>query len=135
MKGMKGIGVLVGAMLLATVALAASRTISWTKATTNTDGSSIPATGPGSVVTSAELGTCNAGGTDFGTKIADLVVNSAGTTAPSYDFAPGTYCIRYWHTNTYGVESDKAVGKYVEAAPKPNKPSGFTIGSQVLQPL
>lgn len=120
---------------IAAVAFAAVRTVAWTKATTNTDGSSIPATGPGSVTTTVEYGTCNTAGTAFGTKIADVAVASTGTSAPPIDLAPGTYCFRYWHTNTFGVESEKAVGKYVEAAPTPNKPSGFTIGSQALQPL
>lgn len=122
-------------MLVCAAAFAAVRTATWTKATTNTDGSSIPATGPGSVTTTAEYGSCNAAGTDFGTKIGDIVVASSGTTAQTPNFAPGTYCIRYWHTNTFGVESEKTVGKYTEAAPTPNKPTGFTIGSQALQPL
>jgi len=116
-------------ILIATVsatALAAVRTVSWTKATTNVDGSSIPSTGAGSITTAVEYGTCN--GENFGTKIADVVANSTGTSVPTPNLTPGTYCFRAKHVNTYGVESDAVVVKYVEAAPKPNPPTGFTIG-------
>ena len=115
------------ALLFSAVAIAAVHTATWTKATRNTDGSTIPATGPGSVTTTVEYGTCN--GDAFGTRIGDVVTASTGTTAPTPNLSPGTYCFRARHENTYGETSDwSAVVKLVEAAPKPNPPTGFTIG-------
>ncbi len=118
---------LIGGVLLAVaiplVAWASVHTATWQKATTHTDGSAIPATGVGSVTTTVEYGTCN--GNAFGTKIADIVVRSPGTSAQTPNLPPGRYCVRGKHTtDTYNVDSDwtPAVVLVVEA-PKPNPPT------------
>lgn len=110
------------ALVIAMPVMAAVVNVTWTKATTNVDGSAIPATGAGSVTTTVEYGTCN--GAAFGTKIADVVTATAGVAADSPNLAPGTYCFRAFHTNTFGVNSDpSAVGVKVIGPPKPNPPT------------
>ena len=111
--------------LASSLAIAATINASWTNATQNTDGSAIPATGAGSLVsTTVEYGTCN--GNAFGTKIGE--VTSAGTGAVTPNLGPGRYCARAFHTNTYGEVSDpSAVGIKVIASPKPNPPSNFSF--------
>lgn len=122
----KLIGSIVTLMCVGMLAYAATHNVSWTKATSNTDGTTIPATGPGSVVTQVEYGTCN--GDSFGTRIGDVVANSSGTTAVTPNLSPGTYCFRARHINTYGEESAwGATVKVVEAAPVPNPPTGLQI--------
>lgn len=109
-------------------AVAAVLTATWQNATTNTDGSAIPATGPGSIAsTRFEWGTCGSGGT-FGTKLGERVVAGTVTSAPTDDLGPGTYCGRGYHTNTYGVESDPSiVVQKVVPAPKPNPPTNLSF--------
>lgn len=118
--------IIAAALLAASVALAATHSVTWSKADTNTDGTPIPATGEGSITTTVEYGTCN--GAEFGTKIADVVTASAGTGVMTPNLAPGTYCFRAKHTNTYGVDSDwTPTAQLVEVAPKPNPPRGLTV--------
>lgn len=113
-------------LLACGIAWAAVHSSSWTKATTNTDGSAIPATGAGSITTTVEYGTCN--GQGFGTRIADVIAGTSSSTAPTPNLGPGTYCFRAKHTNTYGVDSDwSQVAQLIEAPPKPNPPTGLTI--------
>lgn len=114
--------------LIATVAVAATASLTWTNATKNTDGSNIPATGPGSLAsTTVEYGSCS--GSNFGAKIGEVVVAGTIINATVPGLEPGTYCFRAKHTNTYGESSDwtAAVSK-TYAAPKPNPPSNFSIG-------
>lgn len=111
---------------VASVTVAATFTVTWDNATQNTDGSNIPATGPGSIVsTRIEHGTCN--GTAFGTKQGEWVVQGQGESSPTPDLAPGAHCLRAYHRNTYGNESGPtpAVQKVV-AAPTPKPPSNFS---------
>lgn len=120
-----GLSLLLGAV----AAYAATVNVSWTNATKNTDDSSIPSSGPGSIAsTRVEIGTCN--GTAFGTKVGEFTVQGAATTATSPNLQPGTWCARAFHTNTYGSESGPSnVAVKVIAAPTPQPPSGFTFGS------
>jgi hypothetical protein len=113
---------LVGA---ASVAAAATFTVSWNNATQNTDGTAIPASGPGSIVsTRIEYGTCN--GTAFGTKQGEWVVTGSVESAPTPDFAPGTYCLRNFQRNTYGNESGASnVFQKVVPAPTPKPATNF----------
>lgn len=115
-------------MLISIAAIAAIATVSWQNATTNTDGSAIPASGPGSIAnTRIEWGTCGPGDS-FGTKVGDKLVAGTVTTGQSDDLPVGRWCLRAVHINTYGVESDpSAVGVKVVAAPKPNPPRNFTV--------
>jgi hypothetical protein len=116
--------------LLSTVsilAIAATARVSWVNPTTNTDGSSIPATGAGSLTDArVEWGTCN--GAAFGTSIGERVLPTPGTPFTTPDLSPGTYCFRVFVGNTYGVASDPSnVASKVVAAPKPNAPTNFTV--------
>jgi hypothetical protein len=116
------------AMMLSMAAIAAVATASWTNATKNTDGTDIPASGAGSLVsTTVEWATCGAGDT-FGTKAGEVVTASPGTTRQTPDLLPGRWCFRAFHTNTYGSTSDPTpVVVKVVAAPKPNPPTNFSV--------
>jgi len=112
---------------IAAVTLAAVLNVSWQNATTNMDGSTIPATGTGSIQsTRVEWGSCVSGA--FGTLAGSVTVNGTVITTPTPNLAPGTYCFRAVHVNTYGIESDPStvVQKSVQA-PKPNPPSNLTV--------
>lgn len=124
---MKRISILL-ASFLAFAAFAATITTSWQNATQNTDNSAIPATGAGSIVnTRIEWGTCNAD--NFGTKMGEKLVAGAVTTTDTPELAPGRWCLRAFHINTYGVVSDTSnVAIKVIDAPKPKPPTGFTVG-------
>lgn len=119
---------LVAGALLSVGAFAAVLTVTWTNATQNTDGTAIPATGPGSIAnTRVEYGTCN--GTAFGTKVGEVVVAGSATTTPTPNLAPGTYCGRAIHINTYGEESAPSnVATKTINAPVPRPPSNFSLG-------
>jgi len=116
-------------ILLAPFALlAAVANLSWTNATKNVDGSSIPATGAGSLTnTVVEYGSCV--GTAFGTKLGEISVAGTVLSATVPGLAPGTYCFRAKHVNTYAEPSDwSTVVSKTYAAPKPNPPENFSIG-------
>lgn len=115
-------------LLTIPLAYAATHTATWTKATTNVDGSAIPATGPGSVTTTVEYGTCNPDGSGF-TRIGDVIAGTGGTTATTPDFPPGQRtCYRAYHTNTYGQNSAySAVAQTTEPTPAPNPPTNLTV--------
>lgn len=115
-------------LLVSAVAWAAVAHVSWTNATQNTDGSAIPASGPGSLVsTTTEWSSCGPGDT-FTTKAGELTVPKSQTAADTPDLAVGRWCLRAYHTNTYGVNSDPSgTGVKVVAAPKPNPPGNFSV--------
>lgn len=114
--------------LLSVGALAASVTASWQNATLNEDGSSIPATGPGSIdTTRVEYGTCN--GTAFGVKAGEFLVPSVTLSQVVDSLSPGVWCFRAYHKNTYGQESAPSLVKQVTIpAPKPRPPQNFSVG-------
>lgn len=123
-------------VIVATASMAIAATVGakvitgrWTDATTNEDGSAIPATGAGSIAsTRFEWGTCN--GSAFGNKLGEVTVQAGSPrVAPTSDLPPGTYCGRFIHKNTYGVESDPSdvVTKTIDA-PKPGKPQNPSWG-------
>ncbi|MCS6946264.1 MAG: hypothetical protein NZM12_01465 [Steroidobacteraceae bacterium] len=93
--------------------------------TRNTDGSTIPATGPGSLtVTIIERGTCSSTNPlTFGAVQETVSVNAPATTYTFQNLAPARYCFRAKVRNTYGVESDytPAVSKVIDP-PKPQPP-------------
>jgi hypothetical protein len=110
------------AALFAVPVLAAVFTGTWTNATQNTDGSAIPATGPGSITqTTLQYGTCN--GADFLGLIGEVQAAGTATSQSLPDLGPGTYCFRAKHTNTFGNSSaySNVMTKTV-AAPVPNPP-------------
>lgn len=112
----------------ASVALAAGLNFSWTNAVTNTDGSAIPATGPGSLTeTRVEYGPCNASRTDLLSVTG--TVSAPGTSAVVSTLPPGEWCARARHVNTYGKVSDPSNVAYrVIDAPTPNPPTNFSAG-------
>jgi hypothetical protein len=123
----------IAASLLATVAFAVALNVSWTNATTNTDGSAIPATGPGSLTnTIFEYGPCNANRTALASVTATITV-PAPATQPNLppDIGPGTWCGHVRHTNTYGEMSTwSAIGVRTCANPVPNAPTNFSMVPQ-----
>lgn len=117
---------LFAAMALLVIALPACADvlrISWTNATTNTNGSTIPATGPGSLtLTRVEWGSCNADGITFGTVLGQINVDFPGTLI-DLDFAPALWCFRAFHRNTYSVESVASVTRTrLVPPPTPGRP-------------
>ena len=105
------------------LANAADATVSWQHPTKNTDGSSIPASGAGSIAsTRVEYGSCS--GTAFGTKAGEVSVPAPAASTTITDFAAGsTSCFRAYAKNTFGVESGaSAVVSKVFPAPTPNPP-------------
>lgn len=112
------------------LALAAVLTINWQNATTNVDGSAIPATGAGSLTeTRVTYGTCNAAKTAIATALGTITVAGTVTTTPTPNLAPGVYCASAIHVNTFGIPSDPSnVASKEILAPKPNPPSNFGFG-------
>ena len=116
---------LIGLLLIviAPAVMAADATITWTHPTRNVDGSSIPATGAGSIAaTRMQVGTCS--GTAFGTLLNEILITGQGTTATFTGLSAGsTVCFRGFSRNTYGQES--AVSNIVSRvipAPVPQPP-------------
>jgi hypothetical protein len=110
------------ALVVAAPVMAAVLTATWNNALSNVDGSPIPTSGPGSIVsTKIEYGTCNL--TAFGTKLGEFTANYPATSTATPNLGPGTYCFRAIHTNTYGEVSDPSnvISRTVQA-PKPNPP-------------
>jgi hypothetical protein len=121
--GILALVVMVLTLAVAAVANAADATLTWTMPTQNTDGSAIPASGPGSLTsTRVEFGTCS--GALFGTKAGEQSVAAPATTMTISGFsAAQTACFRAFVSNTYGVESAaSAVASKVFPAPTPKPP-------------
>ena len=114
----------------ASVALAAGLNFSWTNANTNTDGTAIPATGPGSLTeTRVEYGPCNTSRTDLLSITGTLSSPGSSTTAAVNSLPPGEWCARARHVNTYGkVSAPTGVVYKVIDAPTPNPPTNFSAG-------
>lgn len=119
--------------LLSTAAYGADLTANWTNATQNTDGSAIPASGAGSLVsTRVEIGSCS--GVAFGTKSGEQTASMPTTKTVFVNLAPGTYCIRAFHKNTYGMESvASAIASKTIAPPTPSSPTLTTIDVAAYQ--
>lgn len=105
--------------------------LTWTLATQNTDGTTIPASGAGSLTgTRVEWGSCS--GSNFGTKAGEQVVAKPAVTYTVTGLAPGTHCFRAYSRNTYGVESDPTnVVSKVIAPPTPQPPGTLTVAATV----
>jgi hypothetical protein len=109
-------------LFLGACAQASATVVNFTVAppTQNTDDSTIPASGPGSLTGfRVEWGTC--AGSAFGTRIADIVMPAVTGSA---DLAPGAYCFRAYARNTFGQESaaSPVVARTV-TAPIPRAPT------------
>lgn len=115
---------LIWAALLPVTAFGATATLTWVNPTTNTDGTTIPATGTGALTsTRVEYGTC-AGTNVFGTKLGEQVATMPATTTTFSTLNAGTlYCFRAFSKNSYGSESGaSAVVSKTTPAPTPNPP-------------
>jgi hypothetical protein len=127
---MKRFSLIVLAIAVAPLALAAVLNLSWQNATTNVDGTAIPASGPGSVTTRIEYGTCNAARDAVTTVLGTIDAPNGATTAATPNLAPGVYCARAQHINTFGVASVfSAVASKEILPPQPNPPTNFSFGS------
>lgn len=110
-------------LVFAGPAQAADATVSWTPPTTNVDGSTIPASGAGSIAsTRVEYGSCS--GTAFGTKAGEVTALAPATSTTITGFAAGTTsCFRAYARNTYGIESGpSSVQSKAFPTPTPNPP-------------
>jgi hypothetical protein len=118
---------LVALMASPSIAQAASINASWNNPTQNTDGTSIPASGPGSITgTLVEWGTC--AGTAFGTKAGEQFVASPATSVRIDNLAPATHCVRAFSRNTFGQQSAASnVLARTITAPVPNPPTLTTV--------
>lgn len=118
------------ALLVGLAAYAAVINISWTNATTNTDGSAIPSTGDGRIIaTNIEYGPCNAARDGLASVTNTIVVSGTAATAQTPDLPPGTWCARAAHVNSYNKASAWSdVAVRVIEAPTPNRPTNFTFG-------
>lgn len=92
---------LIALLLLASAAFADTLRIE--PPTKNTDGTAIPATGPGSISgIRIEYGSCS--GTAFGTKAGELNMTPPNMSTV-LSMPPAQYCFRAYAKNTYGTES------------------------------
>jgi len=82
------------------VASAATLSVSWTNPVLNVDGSTIPASGPGSLTgTRVEYGSCS--GAAFGSAVGEVVAAAPAEATSFTGIGPGTYCVRAFARNTY----------------------------------
>jgi len=116
--------VLLALALAPYVALAGVATVSWSPPVTNTDGSTIPLTGEGSITeTRVQYGTCASGG-GFGTASGQVIVAMPATSVEINSFSSGqTVCFRAFAKNTFGIESAASnVASKTFDPPKPRPP-------------
>lgn len=120
-------------LFMASVAAAGNADLTFTYATKNTDGTSIPATGPGSITTSTiEYGTCTGTG-GFNVKQGQIAVVPPATMATVNMVVVQQYCFRATHTNTFGVTSDFSnVAVKNNPAPKPLPPGTLTVDNALI---
>jgi hypothetical protein len=112
------------AFLFPIYVLASVATVSWSPPVTNTDGSTIPLTGAGSITeTRVQYGTCASGG-GFGTASGQVIVAMPATSVEINSFSSGqTVCFRAFAKNTFGIESAASnVASKTFDPPKPRPP-------------
>ena len=106
---MKKLSAIIAALLAAYAATLAATgvTLQREMPTQNVDGSVIPATGPGSIVsTTLQYGACTADGGVPAAFTEKVVEGGSVTTSELSGLIPGTeYCVRAYVTNTYGQKS------------------------------
>ena len=112
------------AFLFPIYVLAGVAVVSWSPPTTNTDGSGIPSSGPGSITEHrVQYGTCASGG-GFGTASGQVIVAMPATSVEINSFTNGqTVCFRAFAKNTYGLESAASnVASKTFSPPTPRPP-------------
>ncbi len=113
----------------ASPAIAGDAALTWTLATANTDGSAIPASGPGSLAsTRVEWGSCV--GSDFGTVVGQQTVATPATTYTITGLAAGVWCFRAYSRTVAGLESapTNVVTKTILQSP-PQPPGNLTVAA------
>jgi hypothetical protein len=111
--------------------------VTWTNATTNTDTTAIPATGPGSLATTTiQKGTCVSGA--FGTQIATVTL---AATIKTNTFVganpPGSYCFRGFHTAVafpgFPAQSSAMSGTAIKLVnpPVPSAPGALMVSADL----
>lgn len=131
--------------LIALVALpvhADTKTVTWANATKNTDGSTIAASGAGSLVrTTVEYGTCNAAKTGIASKAGEIFVAAPATTLQLALVVVQQYCLDAFHSNTFattfapgapGNSAASAVALTTVNPPSPAPPTGLTVADPAL---
>lgn len=131
-------------------ARADTKTVTWTNAVQNTDGTPIAATGPGSLVrTTIRYGTCNAAKTAVVTVTGDITVAEPATTMQLPLVVVQEFCLGAWHSNTFATvfapstNSTVVPGNSVLSTvivtqsnpPQPLPPGGVTVGNFVAYQL
>lgn len=122
--------------LFAGHANATTLTVTWTHPTSNVDGTPIPASGAGSLVsTRVEYASCGSVAGTFGTKVGEIIVNVPATSASIGSLAANTcYAVRAYSKNTYGSESGPSnVTTKVTPTPVPNPPILVTIAATLVE--
>lgn len=142
---MRAVAFILG-LVLSTAVLADVKTVTWTNAQQNTDGTAIPATGAGSLVrTTVEYGTCNAGKTAIASKVGEMQVAAPATTLQVSLVVVQEYCLDAWHSNTFATTfapstaTTVVTGNSVRSGvvvtqsnpPQPNPPAGVVVGNFV----
>jgi len=124
--------VLLAAMLLCNPLWAADVTLTWTNATQNEDGSTIPATGDNSLdTTTIEYAACIAG--QLSDPRIPVVVDASIETTDISIVTPGDWCFVAFHTNVAGNasgESNIAIKTILPATPNP--PGFLTVTDLVV---
>lgn len=124
-----GIVILLVLIALPRYVFAADLNVSWTHPAQNTDGTAIPASGAGALTeTRIEYGLCN--GTSWGTKTGESIVAYPATTVVIPGVGPGTWCVRGYSRNSFGVESVASnIATKVVPPPTPRPPTLVTVES------
>lgn len=123
--------------MLPLLASAGTANVSWTNATTNTDGTAIPATcttTPCGRLTSTivEYGSCS-GTNVFGTKVGEITSPPTTLNIAVNLVVIQTYCFRAKHINDYTESSGYTnVLSKANIAPVPNPPATFTMANSVV---
>lgn len=127
------IGILLLAYVAAPCALAGSALLSWTHPTQNTDGSTIPVTGPDALAsTRAQWFQCSSATATWPATPQQATVNYPASTYTVQDIGAGLWCFRVLSVNNGGVASDpSAVGTKTILPATPNPPTGLTVTDTV----
>lgn len=127
-------------LLVSFTAAAETKTVTWVNATRNTDNTTIPATGAGSLArTTVEYGSCQSRNPDvFGIKIGEIFVAAPASSLAVNLVVVQEYCLRAFHSNTYatafnptaaGNSTFSNVAATTVAPPTPQQPTNITITS------
>jgi hypothetical protein len=119
--------ILLALLLLAPCAEAHDIIVTWTRATTYTDGTVMPL----SAIAShrIDVGTCSSANV-FGTRLAVTYPSATATTRKITGFATGTYCVRMYTKTVAGLLSDPtgvASVTFSGGRVLPSAPSGLRV--------